>query len=97
MNSEVIVHKSGSVTYAGPDATNFFRAKMLSLSIRMYSETKVIPTRGVTITRMLKMATGYTGKSYRRGQYDLAVEDLRIWIETMRAALPVTSGDSRTP
>ena len=40
------------------------------------------------------MATEYTGKPYKRGEYDKAREDLKLWIETMALALPIK--DERT-
>ena len=39
---------------------------------------------------MLKMATEYTGKTYKRGQYEQAAADVGVWVDTMRAALPHT-------
>jgi hypothetical protein len=47
-------------------------------------------TRGASPTVLLGIAGEYTGKKYKRGQYDQAAQDLNVWIETMRAAMPVT-------
>jgi hypothetical protein len=89
MDSEISIHKGGGVTYAGPDATNLFRAKMLRASIRMHRDCGMIPTRGVTITKMFAIAGQYSGKKYKRGQHDAAIADLDLWINAMIAALPV--------
>jgi hypothetical protein len=39
------------------------------------------------------MVTKYTGKKYKRTQHEQARADLQVWIETMKAALPVIGGD----
>lgn len=69
---------------------NYFRCKVLRSSIDLHRKTGIIPTRGVTITRMFAMATQYTGKQYKRGAHEAAIADLDTWLATMRAALPVT-------
>lgn len=90
-NSELVVNKEGRVVcYVGPDATNLFRAKTLKAGLSLWRKTKMIPTRGVTISVMLVMAYGYTGKAYTRKQVEQAEADLQVWIDTMAAALPVT-------
>lgn len=88
--SEVVVHKSGGTTFAGPDAVNLFRAITLKMSLSLYAKTGMIPTRGVTSTVMLKLAKEYTGKTYKRGEHEKAAADVQVWIDTMKAAMPVT-------
>jgi hypothetical protein len=34
------------------------------------------------------MCERYTGKKYKRGQHDEARADLKVWIETMKSAIP---------
>jgi len=80
---------NGGTSFVGHDAVNLFRAMTLKSSIRMYMKCGLIPTRGVTITKMLVMAGEYTGKTYKRGQGELAMNDLVVWIETMKCAMPV--------
>lgn len=85
-----ITHKEGvATTYVGPDATNLFRAKALRIGLKGWIKFKMIPTRGVTITKMLKMVTEYTGKKYTPKQAEQAVVDLSIWIDTMVTAMPL--------
>ena len=79
----------GGTMFVGQDATNLFRAMSLASSHGLYAKCGMIPTRGVTITRMLAMATEYTGKKYKRGEAAKAQADVKIWCETMKAALPV--------
>lgn len=89
-NSEIVTHKGGGITYSGRDAVHLFRAMTLRGNIKLFVKTKMIPTRGVTGPVMLRIATEITKKPYKRGQYAQAVADLDVWIETMKAALPIT-------
>ena len=93
MNTDHIkVSKSGT-SYSGHDAVMLYRAAALKGFIGLYAKCGVIPTRGVTITKMLAMATEYTGRKYKRGQYAEAQEDLHQWIEAMKAAIPIIRED----
>ena len=84
-----VSHRDGvATTYVGPDATNLFRAKALRIGLKGWVKFKMIPTRGVTITKMLKMVTEYTGKKYTPKQAEQAMSDLSIWIDTMVTAMP---------
>lgn len=90
MNSELQVDKTGKVSaYIGPDATQLFRAKATKMAISLHQKTGMIPTRGVTITKLFTIAGQYTGKKYKRGEHEKAISDLSIWINTMVTALPV--------
>lgn len=86
--SQIIV-SAGGTTFVGPDAVNLFRATVLWSSLRLYAKAGILPCRGVSATSMLKQATEYTGQKYRRGQHGKASEDVKLWIEAMKAALPV--------
>lgn len=88
--SEVVLHKGGGATYAGPDAMHLMRAIHLASFLKLYAKTKMRPTRTVSGPMMLTMATEFTGKTYKRGQYEQAAADVRVWIDTMKAAIPVT-------
>lgn len=82
--------KDGKITaYVGYDATTLYRVRMLKSFIDLHKKTGMIPTRGVTITKMFKMAEEYTGQRYKRGEHDRAVADLSVWISAMLSALPV--------
>ena len=41
-------------------------------------------SRGITRTRLLKLAGSITGKTYKRGQFKLAAQDLGDWLEVNR-------------
>ena len=89
-----IVHHNGGTTFAGRDAVNQFRAVTLKSALKMYAKTGMKLARNVSPTGMLQLAAEYTGKTYKRGQHAQAAEDMTAWIETMKAALPIT--DERT-
>lgn len=89
--SELHADKTGRIVgYIGHDATQLFRVRMLKSAIELHKKMGLIPTRGATITKMFAMAGQYTGQKYKRGEHDRAASDLRVWIETMLSALPVT-------
>lgn len=90
MQQSEIIHSNGGTMFAGPDAVNLVRAVYLASHLKLFAKTGIRPTRHVGPTDMLRMATGYTGKKYKRGAYLAAAEDVRVWVETMKAALPVT-------
>ena len=92
MDSELHV-KDGKITaYVGYDATQLMRVRMLKGFIDLHKKTGLIPTRGVTITKMFRMAQQYTGQKYKRGEHDRACADLSVWINNMALALPVVEG-----
>lgn len=77
------------VAFVGEDAVNLFRAASLRSALNLYASCKIIPTRGMTISRMLTMATEYTGKKYKRNGAVQAAKDVHTWVLAMKAALPV--------
>lgn len=88
-NASYIEHGKGGTAIVGPDATMLFAAVALRSSINLYMKTGIIPTRGVTITKMLALAKQYTGKVYKAKDKEQAIADLDVWIATMKAAMPV--------
>lgn len=82
-----------ATAYIGYEAVDLFRSRVLASSLRLYSETGMIPTRGVTITRMLALATHYTGKRYGRGkpQAAIAADDVTLWANAFALSLPHVS------
>lgn len=89
MNDSYIGTNDGKcTTFVGDDAVNYVRAEVLASSLKLYATAKILPTRGVTASGMLKLATGYTKKLYKRGEYVKAAEDVQLWAREMKAALP---------
>lgn len=93
--SSITLHASGATSVVGRDAMSLYRAITLNASLKLWKATKMIPTRGVTITVMLGIAKEFTGKDYKRSQVDQCMQDLQTWIDTMKAAMPVK--DERKP
>jgi len=86
-----IVVSPGGTTFEGPDGTKLFRAMALWSALKMYARHGMKPNRAWTPTVMLRMATEYTGQKYRRGQHNKAAEDVKLWIDAMKAAIPVVT------
>lgn len=79
----------GHTAFVGPDATKLFAAATLRSAIRFYIETKLQVNRNYKPAAMRQAAGRITGKSYKRSELQKAADDLTIWIEAMKAALPV--------
>lgn len=88
-DSHVVVHASGGISFVGTDAVNLYRAITLRVALRMYARSKMLMTRNLTPAAMLTLATEYTGKVHKRGAYQEAADGVGVWIETLKAALPI--------
>ena len=82
-----------ATSYVGPDSTQLYRVNMIKVSIKLWIKTGMMPTRGVTITKLLKMAEQYTGRKYKKSEAAYAVEDLHNWVSCMVSALPIEEVD----
>jgi len=92
MESYLGVNDKGKVTsHVGADAVRRFHAITVKHAIKMIGETggKIIPTRGYNMKRGLADAGKITGKTYKRTEWQKAIDDLDVWIAEMTAALPV--------
>lgn len=96
MSDSFIEYTAGGILFSGPDAVRLQMAITLRSGIKMYvsSRGQLIPTRGMGITKMLALAGSLTGKTYKRSQTAEAQQDLHIWIETMKSALPIFQQES---
>lgn len=90
-NSTINVGPNGVTSFNGFDATNLYRAAMVKQGIKLHRDTGMILTRGATITKLFAMATGYTGKKYKRGQHNAAIADMEAWIDAAKASITYTS------
>lgn len=79
--------KGDAVCFAGPDAVELYRAAVLNSAIGLLSKG-IRPARGMTMTKALAMATRYTGRTYKRTEHEQARNDINIWVQTMKLALP---------
>ena len=96
MNEDHIVYSKSrkeATSYVGRDATELFRVNMIKISIKLWMKTGMMPTRGVGIKKMLKMAEQYTGRKYKTSEAAYAVEDLHNWVSVMVSALPIKEVD----
>lgn len=92
-DNSAITLSNGATTYTG-DAIPLFQAVTLKGALKLYAKCGMIPTRGMTITKMLKLASSITGKPYKRGDAMKAHDDMSTWIDAARTAMPVI--DERT-
>lgn len=89
MSESYISTSPTGTSFVGPDAIGLYRAMVLKSSLSLWLRTKIIPARGMTITKLLAIVKDYTGKGYRPKETATAIEDLTVWIETMKSAMPV--------
>ena len=81
--------ETGSTAFVGPDAVDLFRVRMLRSALIMHKKCRMIPTRGMTITKMFAATTQITGKKYKRGEHDKAIADLDIFLNNLESAMPI--------
>lgn len=79
---------SGAISFVGKDAVRLFQATALASGLRLYARSGMKPNRAWTPTAMLKLASSFTGKAYKRGAYLAAAEDVKAWADAMAATLP---------
>jgi hypothetical protein len=93
MTTESFIHhaKHGTVSFVGKDAVSFYAATVLASALKLYGKHRIKVNRAYTPKNMLAAATRITGKTYKRGAYLQASQDVRQWAQTMRAALPETA------
>lgn len=91
MNTDrITVSSTGAITYEGRDAVTLYGLIALRSAIRLHQKCGMIPTRGVTITRLLASASSFTGKPYKgKTKHDAAIADLTLTIDAAKAAMPV--------
>lgn len=88
--SYLVAGKDGKLhTYVGPEAMKAFKLITLASALKLWAVSGIIPTRGFGITKMLALATGYTGKPYTRKQAEIAANDCATLADLIKAGLPV--------
>ena len=91
MESEVKIGPFGA-SFNGPDATRLFHAITLRSALKMHKVGLKV-NRHMTTTKLFGLASAYSGQKYKRGEFDRAMQDLTVWINTMRSAIPITIED----
>ncbi len=71
-------------SFSGSDV-NIFAVTSLAMGMRLYAKTGMKPSRSWTPTNMLKTASTYTGKTYKRGQFAQAAADLLAYADVLKA------------
>lgn len=86
--------RDGKVTgYVGPIAVSLFQAIVIKNGIKLYADTGLKPNRAYTPSAMLRTAGAITGKTFKRGQYQQAIDALQEWIDPQRAKVPIVHED----
>jgi hypothetical protein len=85
------IHVSeGGTSFVGKDGVLLYKAIALKVALRAYANTGMRMNRTWTPTAMMREAAAITKKTYHRRAYGQAADDLAVWINAMKAALPVT-------
>lgn len=93
----ITYNKDGSLcSLEGADAMQLMRVQTIISGIAMNLATggQMQLTRGVTITKLLTMATEYTGKKYSArndSEKQCAMMDLQVWFNLMKSTIPTTT------
>ena len=82
--------KGNAISFSGTEAVDVFRCATLMSALGLL-KVGITPTRGLTMTKALKMATEYTGQAYKRTEADRARADLKVWLELMKSTIPTTT------
>lgn len=69
-----------------PKSIQAYQAITLKHAIKLYARTGMKANRSYTPTNMLKAATTFTGRKYKRGQFELAISDLEDFIQSTKQA-----------
>lgn len=85
---EIRSSADGGMVFAG-GATRIFSAMAIRKAIQLYASTGIIMTRGMTINKLLRSATNFTGKRYTASKKDKAIADLTAWIDGAKAHVDV--------
>lgn len=79
-----ITHSAGGTMFAGEKAVDAFRIATLISAIGLL-KAGIIPTRGMTMTKALKMATEYTAIKYKRTEADKAAANLKSILDIRKS------------
>ena len=75
----------------GRDAVALMRVQTILMGIKMHVKSggRMMITRGMGITKLLALASQYTGNKYKRTETEKALDELNVWFQTMKSSLPV--------
>ena len=81
MTDGISTDEHGTIIIEGPAAVNLYRLVALESALALYINTKMIPTRGMTITKMRGIAAEYTDYTGRNNV--LALTHLVEYVENL--------------
>jgi hypothetical protein len=76
--ADYLTRTNNGTVFAGSDM-GIFQALVLASGLRIYAATGMKPNRQYTPSAMLNAAKAVTGKTYKRGEYAKAADDLTEW------------------
>jgi hypothetical protein len=82
----ITVHENGGISVTGRESMALYRLIVLKHALVLYAKTGMRPSRHITPTSLLEMASEATGKKYKRGQHSQAADDLTAVIDAARDA-----------
>ena len=83
-NATYLTRTNNGTSFSGSDTT-IFAVISLATGMRLYAKTGMKPARSWTPTNMLATAGQYTGKKYKRGQFEQAAIDLLAYADMLKA------------
>ena len=78
--------ENGGSSYVGPGAVDVFRAMVLASSLRLWGKTKILH-RGVRVGDLFRLATEYTGRTFKRAQAAEAADAVTAWARAAGAPM----------
>ena len=79
----------GGVVFAGPKATEVFRASAVGSALRLYAKTGIKVNRAYTPAAMMAVAAEITGKKFKARDYAGAAAELKAWAEAQALLINV--------
>ena len=84
--STITAIEGSSTVFGGAPAVRVYQATVIASALKLYANTKMMVNRAYTPKKMLETATSITGKTYKRGQYMIAHDDLKTWADAQIGA-----------
>lgn len=70
------------------DGPMLLQAQCLRGALISWIKFKIIPNRNITVSKLIKMTTAFTGYKYTAKQAEKARADLTAWIDSVDKILP---------
>lgn len=83
MQQGIVSTEGGGFVASGPVAVSIVRAMIIRRALLFYAKTKMQVNRAYTPKAMLDAAAGITGLKFKRGQYVVAADALKLWADAV--------------